>query len=457
MLRVWRWLLPGLGLKRWLAAGVAGVLLIGGGLSFLLEAGHVLSRIHTAWHGGPTSPILHPWVAGILVTGIGVALALGSMLRLVKSVLETLNPGENRLAEKFYQRRQLLLGPRVVALGGGTGLPAVLRGMKEYTANICAIVTVSDDGGSSGRLRVEFGILPPGDIRNCLVALADSEPVMERLFQYRFRQGEGLSGHTFGNLFILAMSEITGDFYRAVRESSQVLAVRGRVIPSTLDQVTLRAELTDGQVVEGESAIGAAPAPIRRLHLQPVGARAVEDAVQQIEEADVVVLGPGSLYTSVIPNLLVPEIAAALRRTKALKVYVSNIMTQPGETTRYTASQHIQAIIEQAGAGMVDCVLVNTGAIPEAQVRRYAERGAHVVEADMAEIACLGLEVVTADLVDVHGDLVRHHAARLAAKVAELTLDRPARTDRIPWELLWLRQRLLEKSQGVRKTSQGGL
>lgn len=455
MFRIWRWLLPGLGVKRWLTAFAAGVFLIGLALSLLLEGGHLYSRVEDVLRGAIQNRV--PPRAGALAAGLaGLALVLLAMVRLVRSVMETLHPGEGQLAERFYQRRQLVRGPRVVALGGGTGLPAVLRGMKEFTANICAIVTVADDGGSSGRLRSEFGILPPGDIRNCLVALAESEPEMERLFQYRFRHGEGLSGHTFGNLFILTMTEITGDFYRAVQAASQVLAIRGRVVPSTLEQVTLRAELADGQVVAGESAIGRAPAPIRRLYLDPSQPVAVADAIQHIEAADVVVLGPGSLYTSIMPNLLVPGIAAALRRTPALKVYVCNIMTQPGETSTYTASQHVRAIIEHAGAGLLDCVLVNSGPIPAAQVRRYAEGGAEPVAVDAAEAARLGVDLVQADLVEVSGDLIRHDPARLAEAIARLVVARPTRPDRPPWEFLWLRQQLLDRQRARGKKSRGG-
>lgn len=456
MFRFWRWLLPGLGLKRWLLAFAGGVFLIGFGLSPLLESGRLYGRVEALLHAVLVEVGIPLRAGAFILGGLGIALTFGSMFRLVKSVLQTLNPGEGGLAEKFYQRRQLVRGPKVVALGGGTGLPTVLRGMKEYTSNICAVVTVADDGGSSGRLRSEFGILPPGDIRNCLVALADSETAMEQLFQYRFESGEGLTGHTFGNLFILAMTETTGDFYQAIRQSSQVLAVRGRVIPSTLDHVTLRAELADGRLLEGESAIGAAPAPIRRLYLTPPDARAVEDAIQHIEEADVIVMGPGSLYTSIIPNLLVPGIATALRRSPALKIYVCNIMTQPGETSGYTVSQHVRAIIEHAGAGLLDAVLVNTGPVPEAHVRRYADRGARPVEPDVPDTARLGVEVIRANLVDAAGDLIRHDPTRLAEAVARITVNRPTRPDRPPWEFLWLRQQLMARSRIARKSTQGG-
>lgn len=460
MVRIWRWFLPGLNLKRWLGLFAIGVFLMGYGLSVLLQGGELYTNMErwlrqVTLEGGLTLP---PWVLGLVIGAAGVALAFAGMFRLVRSVVETLVPGKTGMAERFYQRRQLVRGPKVVAVGGGTGLPAVLRGMKQYTVNISAVVTVADDGGSSGRLRDQFGILPPGDIRNCLVALSDSEPLMERLFQYRFAHGEGLEGHNFGNLFILALTETTGDFYQAVRESSQVLAVRGRVIPSTLDHVTLQAELADGSTAVGESNIGGASAPVRRVHLEPGGAQPVDDALQVIADADLIILGPGSLYTSIIPNLLVPGVAEAIRRSPALKIYVCNIMTQPGETAGFSAADHVQAIIDHAGPGIIDCVLVNTGPISAVIQQRYARRGAEPVRVSETELRRLGVEVVKADLVDLikvgesseTTEWVRHHPDKLAGAISRLALQRPLRPDRPPWEFLWLRQRLAEVSKAQR-------
>ncbi|MFO7172909.1 MAG: YvcK family protein [Bacillota bacterium] len=451
MNRLWRWLLPGLNLKRWLLVFAAGVFLVGFSLSLLLEGGELYARVERGlriltiqWAAeGLRIPV--PLIAAVI--GLtGLATAFWALWRLVSAILETLYPGERGRAERYYLRRQLFRGPKVVAIGGGTGLPAVLRGLKEYTANITAVVTVADDGGSSGRLRSEFNILPPGDIRNCLVALADTEPLLERLFQYRFSQGEGLQGHPFGNLFILALTETTGDFYTAIRESSQVLAVRGRVMPSTLSHVVLKAHLADGREVTGESAVGRAGA-IRRVFLDPPDPPPLEDAIQALQEADAIVLGPGSLYTSVIPNLLVPGVAEAVRRSPALKIYVCNIMTQPGETDGYTASRHLRALFEHAGYGLVDYILVNQAPVPEPVLRRYRAEGAEPVRVDLPELQQLGVEVVQADLLEVSGGWVRHDPAKLAYAIVQLLLLRPARTDRSPWEQFWLRQRLFEQGR----------
>lgn len=477
MARIWRWFIPGLNLKRWLLLFAAGVFLMGWGLSVLLQGGELYTRLErllrqATFEGALAGLRIPPWLVGVAAGALGALLSFLAMYRLVRSIIETLNPGKTGMAEKFYQRRQLFRGPKLVAIGGGTGLPAVLRGMKDFTVNITAVVTVADDGGSSGKLRSQFGILPPGDIRNCLVALSDSEPLLEKLFQYRFEHGEGLSGHNFGNLFILALTETTGDFYQAVRESSQVLAVRGRVIPSSLDHVRLKAELADGTMVVGESAIGRAVSPIRRVFLDPPAAHPVEDALQAVADADVIVLGPGSLYTSIIPNLLVPGMADALRRSPAIKVYVCNIMTQPGETDGYTASAHVRALIEHVGYGCIDHVVVNTGAVPPATVERYRQGKAQPVAADEAELRRLGLDVVRADLVELLPgpqqpdrpeavvELVRHHPDKLARTISRLALNRPLRPDRPPWEFLWLRQRLAElvradrlQAAGARKVS----
>lgn len=457
MRRYLRWLLPGLGIKRWLLVSVLGVLLVVLGVSLVLHIN--LYAVVGAWlfeHISYSADMFRrgPSVAGMVALVVGTALAMFGIVRLVQSVLSTLMGPAEGVAEAFYQRRNLIRGPRVVAIGGGTGIPTLLRGMKQYTANMAAVVTVADDGGSSGRLRSEFGILPPGDIRNCLVALADTEPLMEQLFQHRFRNGEGLAGHPFGNLFILAMTETTGNFYDAVRASSQVLAVRGRVMPSTLDQVMLKAQMADGREVTGESVIGKAGVPIRRVFLQPTRAavgehgaiRPLPDAVQAIEQAELIVLGPGSLYTSIIPNLLVPGIADAIRRSKALKVYVCNIMTEAGETDGYTVSQHIKALIDHGGYGIINTCVVNTQPIPDHLRQKYAEENSTPVRIDVKEAQRLGVDLVQVDLLDSHQEVVRHDHEKLAWQIGKLFLDRRMHLERTPWDFFLLRQRLQERT-----------
>ncbi len=452
-MRMLRWFAPGLHIKRWLLVAVLGVALVVVGLSLTLRI-NVYSLLG-AWlveNLAATAAVLYtgPVVAGVAAAALGVVLTWVGVSRLVNSVLSTLTAREEGVADAFLERRLLLRGPRVVAVGGGTGIPTLLRGMKQYTANLSAVVTVADDGGSSGRLRTEFGILPPGDIRNCLIALADIEPLMERLFQHRFTNGEGLAGHPFGNLFILAMTEATGDFYQAVRAASEVLAVRGRVLPSTLDHVVLRAELADGRMVSGESAIGKAGSSIRRVFLDRAdGAgevRALDDVLTAIQEAELIVLGPGSLYTSIIPNLLVPGVADAIRQSPALKIYVCNIMTEPGETDGFSVSHHLRALIDHAGYGLVDICLANTRAVP-AQLRdRYRQQGAEAVAIDPAAYR-LGVQVVARDLLRVEGDYVRHDPEKLAQAIGHLFLARRPHVGHTPWEFFLFRQRLRERSR----------
>jgi uncharacterized cofD-like protein len=302
-----------------------------------------------------------------------------------------------------------------VTIGGGTGLSTMLRGLKTYSANITAIVTVADDGGSSGRLRRELGVLPPGDFRNCIVALADAEPLMARLFQYRFGQGSGLDGHSFGNLFIVAMSGITGNFEEAIREASRVLAVRGQILPSTLENVTLCAELAGEAHVLGESKISAANTPIQRVYLQPERPAAFPDAVRAILEADIVVVGPGSLYTSILPNLLVDGIAKALASTEALRVYVCNVATQPGETDEFRASDHVRALLRHVRGQPIDVVLANDNHSGEIKPEWNVQ---HVV-ADLEAIEQLGVDVALFDVVNPHNAL-RHSPDRLTAAIAQL-------------------------------------
>ena len=304
-------------------------------------------------------------------------------------------------------------GPKIVLIGGGTGLGTILRGLKEITPNLTAIVTVADDGGSSGRLRREFDMLPPGDIRNCLVAMADIEPLMESLMQYRFTGESALAGHNFGNLFLAAMTDITGDFEEAIKQSGKVLAVRGQVLPATLSHVILKAELMDGTIVTGESEISKTKVPIQKIRLEPEDCKPLPEAIIAINEADLIILGPGSLYTSIIPNLLVSEVAAAIKSSTALKIYICNAMTQPGETDAHTASDHVRAILLHGGKGLMDLALVNTDPIPAEILERYAEEGAEPVVVDLDKIRSMGITPIEAEII-VKSNLIRHDADKLA-------------------------------------------
>ena len=315
----------------------------------------------------------------------------------------------------------------VVALGGGTGLSALLRGLKEHVVrrsdkeptlarpitDLAAIVTVTDDGGSSGRLRRENRVLPPGDIRNCMVALSKDEALLSRLFQYRFQAGRGLRGHNFGNLFLAALTHVTGDFAEAVRVSGKVLAIRGRIFPSTISNVHLVATLINGKRVEGETNISRSTVPIRTLRLVPRRVRPLDAALDAIRDADLVLMGPGSLYTSVLPNLLIPEIAQAIARSRAPRVYIANLMTQPGETTHYTLSEHIRAIQDHVGKNLIDYVIANRQSISPEVARRYRAEGAEQVRLDPQKVASLRVKLLTGNLLQEHG-VIRHDSPQLA-------------------------------------------
>ena len=319
---------------------------------------------------------------------------------------------------------------RVVSIGGGTGLSSLLAGLKKYAnpesedlrLDITAIVTVTDDGGSSGRLRRDFDVLPPGDIRNCMVALSEDEGLLSRLFQYRFQAGHGLKGHSFGNLFLTALTNITGDFPDAVKKSSEVLKIAGRIYPATAANVSLVAALEDGRLVKGETRISRSRKPIREIRLQPKRVRPLRETLDAIANADLITMGPGSLFTSVIPNLLVSGIPAAIREARATKAYFVNLMSQPGETVNFRASDHIAAIREHAGGRILDCAVVSTSRISPALKRRYAAQNAAPVENDVDRIRDMGLRVIEADLL--HEDAKVRHNPEAAARVAlQLAMD----------------------------------
>jgi uncharacterized cofD-like protein len=353
-------------IKRWLLLLLFGVSLMGLGLSYLLKEAYLQYDFPGVFYY-LTLQFIPRWSRGVLFAAFSLGTVGVATWKLNQSLLYAfVRPDrEHSLTETIYNKRILGRGPRVVAIGGGTGLSNLLRGMKSYTSNLTAIVTVADDGGSTGRLRQEFGVIAPGDLRQCIAALAEAEPLMSRLFQYRFNNGNGLEGHSFGNLFLVAMSEITGNFEEALHETSRVLNVRGTILPSTLEDVTLIARTRDGEIVHGEHNITERGSGITELFLNPASAEAHPDAVRAILDADIVVIGPGSLYTSVLPNLLVEGIRKAVDATTACKIFVCNVATQHGETDGFSVGDHLAALERHAGGGIVNAVIANNNIGPQ--------------------------------------------------------------------------------------------
>ena len=424
-----RWLAPGIGVKRWLLVVFAGLLLLALGVA------HVIRQVSQDLHPGGLAQVLIDVVTlqflpyalrGLVVGSLGVALVLLGVVRVVRAVTEPLRtPDEQQpLVEVIYQKRFLARGPRIVALGGGTGLSALLRGMKEHTSNITAIVTVADDGGSSGALRDELGIPPVGDIRNCIAALADAEPLMSELLGYRFPGGRreagqpvetepgGLGGHPIGNLLIAALTAVEGgDFEEGVRRMNRVLAVRGQVLPASPTPITLHARTRDGVVVSGQSHV-ARTTGIERIWITPADVAASEDALAAIAEAEILVLGPGSLYTSLLPVLLIPRIRDAVAATAAVRVYVCNVATQAGETAGYDLADHVEALVGHTSTELVDLVLANDRFDAHAPAGWHAES----VRLRWPPAVEPAPRLVTDDVVDP-GNAHRHDPARLAAAV----------------------------------------
>ena len=403
ILKAFKWLYPGMWVKRWILLSVFGVIMISMGFVMVLLEPHPKNKAF----------------AGIIII-LGILAVITGIKRIIKSLVMIFLPErEDELVDKVYQTRILEKGPKIVVIGGGTGLSTLLHGLKEYTSNITAIVTVADDGGSSGKLRQEFDVLPPGDIRNCLVALADAEPLMGRLFQFRFGEGTEFSGHSFGNLFITAMSKVTGDFDAAIKESSKILAIRGRVLPSTLEKISLIAEHVDGSKTVGESKIPETKVPIRRIYLRPANCKPTDEAINTIKKADAIVLGPGSLYTSIMPNLLVGKIYQEIIESRAIKIYVCNVMTQKGETDDYKASDHLRAIMEHTSPGIVDYCIVNTEKIPEEMIRKYRQEESNPVVPDSENLRRMKCKAIEAHIINTK-DYVRHDPGKLAKLIVDL-------------------------------------
>ncbi|MER2138938.1 MAG: gluconeogenesis factor YvcK family protein, partial [Succiniclasticum sp.] len=348
------WLCPGIQLKRWLLLFTVGVIVCAFSLALLFnnqvmgmaeELLFRLSYLATGEYGNGM-----PLVLGIVGMLLGIGIMIYAVRRIVRSIVEAVSPeSSDSLMETIFVQRKLNSGPAITVVGGGTGLSTLLRGMKYITGNCTAVVTVGDDGGSSGRLRQELGIIPPGDLRKCLVAMADREPLMERVMQYRFEGDSSLAGHSLGNLFLAAIAETEGGMEEGLNAASQILKVRGHVIPSTLHSIQLAADMTDGSFVLGQAEIAQARKTVQRLRMVPEDVPATKSAVEAIRQADILVFGPGSLYTSVICNLLVPDIGEAVLQSRAVKIYVCNVMTQPGETDGFGAYEHVKTLTEYAG------------------------------------------------------------------------------------------------------------
>ncbi|MGV2831105.1 gluconeogenesis factor YvcK family protein [Myxosarcina sp. GI1(2024)] len=416
--RWYKWLSPGLFIKRWLLLSATGFFLavIGSAIWVKLTPIYRLLEL-TSRLLGFLATIIPNYISGPLVLIAGLFLMFWGQSRTVGSISDVFKLDKDKeLVDLLLARRRLNRGPKIVVIGGGTGLSTLLRGLKQYSSNITAIVTVADDGGSSGRLRREIGVQPPGDLRNCLTALADEEELLTELFQYRFQAGDGLVGHSFGNLFLTAMSEITGDLEQAVAASSQVLAVRGKVLPATLSDVSLWAEMEDGRLIEGESNISQAGGRIRGIGCTPAFPPALPAAVAAIKEAEYIIIGPGSLYTSIIPNFLVPEICDAVARSRAPRIYICNIMTQPGETEGYTVSDHIKAIDRIGKQQLFDAVLVHHESPSTKSLERYARENSYPVYLDREEVGYLNRRVVIANVMeeDQKNGYVRHDPIQLA-------------------------------------------
>jgi uncharacterized cofD-like protein len=418
-----KWLYPGMKFKRWLLLFSFGTIAASIGLAILFNYKYIgiveeaIFRMVYLTTG--KYDYTATFIVGISVIALGMLIMTFATRQIIRSVVTVLVPeGSDKLVEMIFEKRKLNRGPYVTVIGGGTGLSVLLRGIKNVTSNITAIVTVADDGGSSGRLRQDLGIIPPGDLRSCLVALADTEPLMEKLFQYRFGGTGNLAGHSFGNLYIAAMTEILGDVELALKQSSKILAVRGQVLPSSIEAIRLVATMEDGTVVEGESEIPLAKKRIARVAIIPEDVRPVAAALEAITDADAVVLGPGSLFTSVLPNLLIHGVADALRNSEAVIIYVCNVMTQPGETDGFTAFDHVKAILDHVGP-CIDYVVVNNQEVAEDLQCLYQQRGASPVTVDIAALESLGVKVIPANLIS-ETNLVRHDPVKLSRTIMSM-------------------------------------
>jgi len=441
------WLKPGIKVKRWVLFGFLGVLLIAFGFTEL-----VTRRVYDIYY-----KIFYVFLnmTGIFVIYISVTEAMKSIIVMINKGYLKISLDSKKIESLIYEKRLLVRGPKIVVIGGGTGLSTMLRGLKYYTSNITAVVTVGDDGGGSGDLREDLGILPPGDIRNCILALADTEPLMQDLLQYRFQDGR-LKNQSFGNLFLAAMAGISDNFEDAVQKMSSVLAVTGKVLPVTLDDMQLVATLENGNKVYGESLIPEEVikqnSKINNLAIEPEDAQPLNEALQAIKEADAIIMGPGSLYTSVISNLLVKEISLSVRKSSALKIYVCNIMTQPGETDNFTIANHLKVLRKYGGKDIVDCVISNSGDISRELKEKYFKDNCILVAKAEKEVKDMGIEVVEENILKVENGIIKHDSERLAEVLIDTIMKKKLLYDKKKIiEYMYLSQRIKEREKEEKK------
>ena len=447
MINIRDWMRPGVKLKRWIFFGIFGILLIAFGFTEL-----VTRRVYDIYY-----KIFYICLnlTGIFVIYISITEMIKSIVALTSKGYVKLSLDSRKMESLIYEKRLLVKGPKIVVIGGGTGLSTMLRGLKYYTSNITAIVTVADDGGGSGDLREDLGMLPPGDIRNCILALADTEPLMEELLQYRFPDGR-LKNQSFGNLLLAAMDGVSENFEDAVQKMSSVLAVTGKVLPVTLEDMKLVAKLENGSIVEGESQIPdeviKQKSKIKKLMIEPKDAKPLEDALKALREADAIVMGPGSLYTSIIPNLLVKDIVENIKKSDAIKIYICNIMTQPGETDDFTVSDHIKVLQKYGGKNIVDYVIANRGDIPKDVKEKYLEDNSELVKLDRKELKSLGVEAIEATLAKTDKAYVKHDTEYLSEVLVDTIMEKKLLYDRKKIiEYMYLSQRIKEKEEKSKK------
>lgn len=429
-----KWLYPGLGVKRWLFAALVGCALAVVGVWNLINNQYTRDVViaFVNWLE-VVLPSMGFYNSVLCVSG-GVALIIAAIYLLFRQYLKTTLVK----SQSYYETKTLQQGPKIVVIGGGTGLSVLLRGLKAYSSNITAIVSVADDGGSSGRLREQYNVVPVGDIRNCIVALADEEDMMEELFNYRFDQGQELDGHSLGNLLLVAMSHLKGSFQNAAADIDQVLHIRGRVVPVAAEAMTLKAILADGTEIVGESNIAEAWLPIKQLCICPTHVEPLPEVLQALDEAEAIILGPGSLYSSIIPNLLVDGVVAHIRESNAIKFYICNVMTQQGETAGYTAEEHLRQLMRHSAPDIVDYIVINEQADASQILAAKCEMvGVEPVRYDCKAIENMGVKIITAELLDTQA-ILHHDAKKLAYTImANIYKDKTYRARRGWMKSFW--------------------